>query len=78
MIRGRAALGVMETQLSRHPFFVGETYTIADIALYAYTHGAHEVHDAVSRGAAWIERVASEPRYVPLTQRPGAAGAAAA
>ena len=44
MIRGRAALGVMETQLSRHPFFVGETYTIADIALYAYTHGAHEVH----------------------------------
>jgi glutathione S-transferase len=81
MIRGRAALSVMETRLSQHPFFVGETYTIADIALYAYTHVAHEAHfDMMPYPAvrAWIERVASEPRYVPLAQRPGAAGAAAA
>jgi glutathione S-transferase len=79
MKRGRAALGVMETQLSQHPFFVGETYTIADIALYAYTHVAREAHfDMTPYPAvrAWIERVASEPRYVPLTQRPGDAGTA--
>src|SRR5262249_45713162 len=44
MTRGRAALGVMESHLSRHQFFVGATYTIADIALYAYTHVAHEAH----------------------------------
>src|SRR5665213_1432120 len=42
MTRGRAALAVMETQLSHRDFFVGLTYTIADIALYAYTHVAHE------------------------------------
>src|SRR5262244_1868656 len=74
MTRGRAALAVMETHLSRRRFFVGEAYSIADIALYAYTHVAHEAHfdlkpyKAVN---AWMERVAKEPRYVPLTQRPG-------
>jgi len=75
MARGRAALGVMETQLSRHHFFVGATYSIADIALYAYTHVAHEAHfDLTPYPAvrAWIERVAAQPRYVPLTQRPDA------
>jgi glutathione S-transferase len=73
MTRGRAALGVMETQLSRQRFFVGETYSIADIALYAYTHVAHEAHfDLTPYPAvrAWMERVASQPRYIPLTQRP--------
>jgi glutathione S-transferase len=75
MARGRAALGVMETQLSRHRFFVGETYSIADIALYAYTHVAHEAHfDLTPYPAvrAWMERVAAQPRYVPLTRRPAA------
>jgi len=73
MTRGRAALAVMETHLARHRFFVGETYSIADIALYAYTHVAHEAHfDLTPYPAvrAWIERVANQPRYVPLTQRP--------
>ena len=40
--QGRFALKVMETQLQRRPFFVGGHYSIADIALYAYTHVAHE------------------------------------
>ena len=40
--RGEAALDVMEDHLSRHAFFVGEGYSIADIALSGYTHGAHE------------------------------------
>ena len=39
---GRAALGVMDEHLGSRRFFVAERYTIADIALYAYTHVAHE------------------------------------
>jgi glutathione S-transferase len=75
MARGRAALAVMETHLSRHTYFVGEVYSVADIALYAYTHVAHEAHfDLTPYGAvrAWIERVASRPQYLPITQRPAA------
>src|SRR5262249_42743979 len=39
---GYAALGVMERHLAGRAFFVGERYSIADIALYAYTHVAAE------------------------------------
>ena len=39
---GYAALGVMERHLAAHPFFVGPRMTIADIALYGYTHVAGE------------------------------------
>ena len=79
MVRGHAALRVMETHLSRCKFFVGERYTLADIALYAYTHVAHEAHfDLTPYTAvrAWLGRVASQPGYVPLTQRPASAPAA--
>ena len=75
MARGRAALAVMDTHLSRHRFFVGDTYSIADIALYAYTHVAHEAHFDLAPYEAvreWITRVAGQPRYVPLIQRPAA------
>jgi glutathione S-transferase len=74
MVRGHAALAVMETHLSRGPFFVGNAYSLADIALYAYTHVAHEAffdltpYQAVR---AWLERVASQPGYLPLTHQPG-------
>ncbi|MFL6603309.1 MAG: glutathione S-transferase family protein [Steroidobacteraceae bacterium] len=73
MERGRAALAVMETHLSKHRFFVGDAYSIADIALYAYTHVAHEAHFDLTpyvQLRTWMERIASQPRYVPLTQRP--------
>ena len=71
--QGRAALAVMEAHLAGRQFFVGERFSIADIALYAYTHVAHEAqldlgpYPAVR---AWIARVASQPGYVPLTIRP--------
>jgi glutathione S-transferase len=71
--QGRAALKVMETQLEARPFFVGERYSIADIALYAYTHVAHEAQfDLAPYPAlcAWLERVAAQPRHVPITYRP--------
>jgi glutathione S-transferase len=74
MTRGRAALAVMETQLSRQPFFVGGIYSLADIALYAYTHVAPEAgFDLTPYPAvrAWIDRVAGQPKSISLYQRPG-------
>ena len=42
MEEGNRALGVMENHLKHHRYFVADRYTVADIALYAYTHLAHE------------------------------------
>ena len=67
--RGYQALGVMEQHLSTRDFFVCETYTIADIALYAYTHVADEGGYDLARFPAvraWMDRVAAQPRHVPL------------
>lgn len=67
--RGRKALGVMQTHLSTQPFFAGGRYSIADIALYAYTHCAADggfdlqAYPAVN---AWLARVKSIPGHVPL------------
>ena len=66
---GYAALGVMEGHLAREDFFVGGRYTVADIALYAYTHVAHEGgFDLESYPAVrtWIGRVASQPGHVSI------------
>ena len=67
---GDAALGVMETHLASRTFFVGERYTIGDIALYAYTHVADEGGfdlEPFPAVRAWLARVASQPRHVPIT-----------
>jgi glutathione S-transferase len=69
--RGYQALDVMETHLAGRDFFVAGRYTIADIALYAYTHVAHEGgFDLGPRRAvrAWLERVRSQPRHIEITQ----------
>src|SRR5277367_256656 len=69
--RGYDALGVMEGHLKSHVWFVGERYSVADIALYAYTHVADEGGFDLSGYPAiraWIERVKSEPRYIPITR----------
>ena len=68
---GYAALDVMERHLSSRRFFVGERYTIADIALYAYTHVADEGGFDLGRFPAvraWLDRVRAEPRHVPITE----------
>jgi glutathione S-transferase len=73
LMRGRAALGVMETHLCRHKFFVGDRYSIADIALYAYTHVAEEGQLELGpflAVRAWLGRIASQPDYVAITSRP--------
>jgi len=67
---GVAALEVMEQHLRARTFFVGESYSIADIALYAYTHVAPEGgFDLVPFPAlrAWLERVAAQPGYIGIT-----------
>ncbi|MEA2933769.1 MAG: glutathione S-transferase [Variibacter sp.] len=69
MERGYQALGVMERHLETHHYFVADRYTIADIALYAYTHCAPESHfdlTAFPAVRAWLKRVASQPRYVTM------------
>jgi glutathione S-transferase len=68
---GDAALAIMEGQLAQRAWFVGERFTIADIALFAYTHVAEEGGFALSRYPAvqrWIGRVESQPRFVPITE----------
>jgi len=67
--RGEAALDVMEQHLCRNEFFVGHCYSIADIALYAYTHVAHEGgFDLSARPnlTAWLARVAGQPGTVKI------------
>lgn len=64
---GYHALDVMEQQLLRTPYLVGDHYSIADIALYAYTHVAEEGGFKLDRYpaiGAWLQRVASHPRHV--------------
>ena len=68
---GYAALDVMEQHLARRRFFVGERYSIADIALYAYTHVADEGGFDLGRFGAvrgWLERVSGQPGHVPITR----------
>ena len=67
--RGYQALAVMEQHLARERFFVGDAYSIADIALYAYTHAAGEGGFELQRFPAvrtWIARVQDQPRFVPM------------
>ena len=68
---GYAALAVMEQRLKDHPFLVGDRYTIADIALYAYTHVADEGGfslDSYPGICAWCDRVAAQPNHMLITQ----------
>jgi glutathione S-transferase len=72
MERGYQALQVMETHLLKHDFFAAGRYTIADIALYAYTHVAHECDfdlTAFPALRAWLKRVAAEPRHISMDHR---------
>ncbi|WP_416391908.1 glutathione binding-like protein [Alloalcanivorax xenomutans] len=54
---------------------VGERYSIADIALYAYTHEAHEGGFDLSlypHVQAWLDRVSGQPGHVTIEQVPKA------
>jgi glutathione S-transferase len=70
---GNLALEIMDRHLADTRWFVAAAFTIADIALYAYTHVAPEGGFDLSkyRGIQqWLERIESRPGYVPLMQTP--------
>lgn len=68
--RGNAALARMEQHLADHAWLAGTAPSLADIALYAYTHtaGARGGFDMAQFPAinAWLDRVAALPGYVGL------------
>jgi len=73
--RGMHALGVMDAHLARHPWFGASGYSIADIALYAYTHVADEGgFDLASFGQIrrWLEQMRAAPGHIPITQETSA------
>jgi glutathione S-transferase len=66
---GYKALDAMERHLAGRTFFVGDSYSLADISLYAYTHAAGEGGFDLGRYPAiraWIDRVASQPGHVTI------------
>jgi glutathione S-transferase len=74
---GEAALGLMDRHLAERHWFVGDAISLADIALFAYTHvaagGGFELSDYPAV-CAWMARVAAHPRHVPMnTETPLAA-----
>ena len=73
LVGGEKALGVMEEQLKKTPFLVGDSLTVADIALYAYTHEAHRGGFDMARYPAvnaWLARVAADEGHVSLSWLP--------
>jgi len=67
---GNAALKLMEQHLSDRHYFVAETYSIADIVLYAYTHVAEEGGFDLAQYPniqAWLQRVADRPKHLLIT-----------
>ena len=69
--KGHQALGVLDQALTNSKFLVGETYSLADIGLYAYTHVAEEGGFSLAEYPgirAWLDRVASQPGHAPITE----------
>ena len=67
--RGHQALAVMEQHLARAPYFAGGAYSVADVALYAYTHCAADGGFDLARYpavSAWLGRVRAQPKHVAL------------
>jgi glutathione S-transferase len=68
---GYVALQVMENHLANHDYFVGNRYSIADIALYAYTHVAKEGCFDLSKFPAiltWFDRIVQQPHHLTIIQ----------
>src|SRR5215831_12824963 len=75
MEKGYKALRVMEQHLENHRFFAAGRYTIADIALYAFTHVANECGFDLTGFPAvrgWLKRVAEQPGHIRMDWHPAA------
>jgi glutathione S-transferase len=73
MEQGYTALSVMDRHLRDHAYFAAGHFTIADIALYAYTHLAHECEydlGAFAAVRAWLARIEAEPGHVSMDWEP--------
>jgi glutathione S-transferase len=73
MEEGYRALGVMERHFKEHRYIVADRYTVADIALYAYTHVAHLCDYDLTMFPAigsWLARVEAEPGHVTMLKQP--------
>lgn len=69
---GLKALKLMENHLAERAFFAGDAYSVADIALYAYTHKADEGGFALTdypNVQAWLARVADQPRHLTIEEK---------
>jgi len=68
---GHKALAIMERRLAKAPFLVGDTATIADISLYAYTHVAEEGGFSLAPYPGiqeWLARIERLPAYVAMAR----------
>lgn len=66
---GYKALALMEQALRSHEYIANNEFSIADIALYAYTHVAHEGGFELGDYPAvreWLQRIEARPAYVPM------------
>jgi glutathione S-transferase len=73
LAQGGKALTVMESHLTGRSYFVGDRYSVADIALYAYTHVAEEGGLSLAsfpQVRAWLARVAAQPLHVRIHDQP--------
>jgi glutathione S-transferase len=71
--QGYRALRIMENHLKHHRFFAADRYTVADIALYGYTHLAHECDfdlNPFPAVRAWLDRVTAQASHVRMEQQP--------
>ena len=70
--KGAAALAVLERGLADRAFLLGDQVSLADVALYAYTHVAPDAGLALEPYpaiGAWLRRFESEPWWEPITAR---------
>jgi glutathione S-transferase len=70
--KGNYAISVMDRHLSKHDWFAGSDYSVADISLFAYTHCADEGGFDLSSFPAvqrWVNRVREQPGHISLWER---------
>jgi len=73
MERGKAVLAIMERYLSERDWFAGDARSLADVALYAYTHVAHEGGFDMApypNIQTWLERFSDHPNHILITDQP--------
>ncbi len=75
MEEGTRSLNILDKHIGSHRFFAGDRFTIADIAIYSYTHLAEQSEFDLSPFSAlreWHARVEAQPHFVPMEERPAA------